>query len=46
MYLLHYRYFKEFNILTDQERKCLYLTGKGKTIKNTAREYREDSIKK
>jgi len=56
IHLLNYRYFKEFNILTEQERKCLYLAGQGKTIKDTAnilnvgfhtaREYREDSIKK
>jgi DNA-binding CsgD family transcriptional regulator len=56
IHLLHYRHFKEFKILTSQERKCLYLAGKGKTIKDTsiilnvgfhtAREYREDSIKK
>lgn len=56
IHLLQYRYFKEFNNLTDQERKCLYLAGKGKTIKDTAnilnvgfhtaREYRDDSIKK
>lgn len=54
--LLRYRYFNEFHSLSDQERKCLYLAGKGKTIKDaanilnvgfhTAREYREDSIKK
>lgn len=54
--LIHYRYFKEFPLLTEQEKQCLYLAGQGKTIIetarllniqfDTAREYRELSIKK
>lgn len=56
IHLLHYRYFKEFTFLSTKESQCLYLAGKGKTILetasilkvgfDTAREYREKSIKK
>lgn len=56
IHLLCYRHFKEFHALSDQEKKCLFLAGKGKTIDetanilnigfHTAREYRDDSIKK
>ncbi|MES2141417.1 MAG: LuxR C-terminal-related transcriptional regulator [Pseudomonadota bacterium] len=56
IHLIHYRYFKEFYFLTEKERQCLYLAGQGKTITetahilnirfDTAREYREKSIKK
>lgn len=56
IHLLHYRYFKEFTLLSTKESQCLYLAGQGKTILetasilrvrfDTAREYREQSIKK
>lgn len=53
--LISYRYFKVFPSLSTQEIKCLYLAGKGKSIKETAqilnidyetaREYRDEGIK-
>lgn len=34
--LLNYRYFKDFKILSYQEKKCLFLASKGKGIKEMA----------